>query len=175
MKNICLWIAASTAAYPISLLITFDNIPNATQTDAAIPYYYSYFYWINGWYLNSSTADSDSGYVTVLSSGAYIGLNRNGALLSMTTSTSSFNLYSLMASAAYQDYLHLFIVGNRGNTIVYSTDVTLTTTTKTIVYFNWTNLTRITFQSYYLQYGYWNVSGLGYQFAFDNINVTLFQ
>ena len=156
-------------------LITFDDVSNATKTDAALPSLYNCFYWTNGWYLNTSTTSVTSGYRQALSSGVYIVLNRNGTLMNMTTTTSSFDIYSFVGSSGYASPLHLFLQGLRSSGgVTYSRDVLVYNNTATMILLNWTNLTTVTIGSYfYNSANFQNYTGLGYQFSIDNINVSL--
>jgi hypothetical protein len=135
---------------------------------------YNCFEWINGWYLNVSVVSSTTGYRKVLSSRIYVGFNPNGTSMNMTTIYSAFNLNSFFVCAAYQNSLHLSIQGIRNNNyMIYYQDIIINTHPKTQLTFNWTNLTTINFQSYYYDTTLnQNLTGLGYQFAIDNINVT---
>ena len=156
-------------------LITFDDIVNATKSNAAMPSLYNCFNWVNGWYLNTSTISLTSGYRQALSSGSFIALNRNGTLMNITTTTSSFNMYSFVGSSGFANPLHLSLQGIRGSgTIAYNRDVLVYDTNATIVSLNWMNLTRVTIGSYYYDTAnFMNYTGLGYQFSIDNLNVTL--
>lgn len=52
----------------LNMLITFDDIANATTTDAALSHYYRCFNWTNGWYVNASGVNATTGYYRVLTS-----------------------------------------------------------------------------------------------------------
>lgn len=157
-------------------LITFDDIVNVTKSDGAIPGLYNCFNWVNGWYLNTTTVSVGSGYRRALSSGSFIALNRNGTLVNMTTTTTSFNIYSFVGSSGYANPLHLSLQGLRSSgTIAYNRDALVYNTNATIiVLLNWMNLTTLTIGSYYYDTSnFLNYTGLGYQFSIDNLNVTL--
>jgi hypothetical protein len=157
------------------MIITFDDIINGSNTENALPTLYNCFEWINAWYLNVSTVPNTSGFRRALASGVFIILNRNGTLMNMTTTTSSFNMHSFIASSGYASPLHLLMQGIRTNSaIVYQQDITVSNTSATNVTLDWFNLTTLNFQSYfYNTFTHHNQTGLGYQFAIDNFNVTL--
>ncbi|CAF0951407.1 unnamed protein product [Adineta steineri] len=144
--------------------ITFDDIPNISPTDNAIPTSYACFNWINGWYANTTTNSFvNTGYLTVLTSGQYVALNRNGTTLTINLTDKLFDIVSYFAAAAYTNSLQMIIQGSRNNTLINTTSITLNTSTRFLVQLNWTNIDNITISS--------SPSGLGNQFAIDNLVV----
>jgi hypothetical protein len=99
---------------------------------------------LNGWYVNVSVVNSTTGYRQVLSSGIYVGLNRNGTLMNIATIYSSFNLNLFIICSTYQNSLNLSIQG-----IQFNNYIIINTHPKTKLTFNWINLITINFQSYY--------------------------
>ncbi|UJR17301.1 hypothetical protein I4U23_004196 [Adineta vaga] len=157
------------------MTITFDDIINASSVQGAVPSFYRCFNWVNGWYANVTGLPTSNGFRRALVSGAYIILNRNGTSMNMTQNNSSFNVHSFVASAAYEDPLHLLLKGIRGtSTVVYQQDLLVNTSYARTITLNWFNLTTLNFQTYsYDTVYYQNVTGLGQQFSMDNLNVTL--
>jgi hypothetical protein len=158
------------------MTITFDDIMNGTSSEGPIPNSYNCLNWINGWYVNASGLSILNGYRLALVSGSYVGSNTNGSMMNISRTTSSFNVYSFVATSASQFLLQLSIQGIRGNAIVtgYTQNIFLYSTLAQTITLNWYNLTRITFQSYFSQiFPPENLMGPAYQFAFDNLIVNL--
>jgi hypothetical protein len=131
-----------------------------------MPSSYACFTWINGWYINATTnATANTGYQTVLTSGQYVALNRNGTTLTMSLANGSFDIISLWASAAYTSNLHVSMHGLRNNTVIYTTTVLVYIYIRISIQLNWTSIDTITFDSI-------PGSAPGYQFAMDNVVVT---
>ncbi|CAF1113766.1 unnamed protein product [Adineta steineri] len=144
--------------------ITFDDIPNISPIQNAIPSSYACFNWINGWYINANTnSTTNTGYQAVLTSGQYVALNRNGTTLKINLSNKLFDIISFWAASAYTTGLRISIQGSRNNTLVNATSITLHTNAASLVQLNWTNIDNITISS--------SPSGLGNQFTIDNLVV----
>ncbi|CAF1311752.1 unnamed protein product [Adineta ricciae] len=167
--------SASSPCAPGFLTITFDDIINASSVQGAVPTTYRCFNWVNGWYANVSGFAVTNGFRRALVSGAYIVLNRNGTSMNITRTNSSFHVHSFVASAAYQDPLHLLLKGIQGSsTLAYQQDLLVNTSYARTITLNWYNLTTLNYQTYsYNNASGTNSTGLGQQFSMDNLNVTL--
>ncbi|CAF3899866.1 unnamed protein product, partial [Rotaria sordida] len=154
-------------------LITFDNIPGAGRFQQSLPNGYSGFQWVNANYMNISyneQVNGWSGYSAALSSGQYVGLNKDGQMLSMIINAArSFTLKSMIVASAWNDNLILEITGKRGGSVFKSKRLTLQLQPQWIE-FNWPDLEIVNFSSYGGEPNS-DVKGKGTQFAFDNLCV----
>lgn len=124
----------------------------------------SYYEQINGW----------SGYSALLSSGQYVGLNKDGKALSMIINAArSFTLQSMTVASVWNDNLTLEITGKRGGSILKSIRLPLQLQSQWIE-LNWANLEIVHFSSYGGEPNSY-VQGNGTQFTFDNLCVEFFK
>ncbi len=130
-----------------------------------VPTNYACFNWINGWYINATTNTTvNTGYQTVLTSGQYVVLNRNGTKLTISSTNKSFEIISFWASAAYTNNLQINIQGSRNNASIYTRSISLYTNTRSSVQLDWASIDTIAINSV--------PSGIGNQFAIDNLVVV---
>jgi hypothetical protein len=156
-------------------LITFDNIPGASRFPQPFPNGYSGFQWVNANYMNVSyneQVNGWSGYSAALSSGQYVGLNKDGQMMSMIINAArSFTLKSMILASAWNGNLTLEITGKRGGSAFKSKRLTLQLQPQWIE-FNWPDLDIVNFSAYDEEPNS-DVKGRGTQFAFDNLCVEL--
>ncbi|CAF3341683.1 unnamed protein product [Rotaria socialis] len=154
-------------------LITFDNIPGAGRSQQPLPNGFSGFQWVNANYMNVSyyeEVNGWSGYSAALSSGQYVGLNKDGKMLSMIINAAkSFTLKSMIVASAWNDNLTLEITGKRGGSVFKSQRFTLQLQQQSIE-LNWPNLEIINFLSYGGEPNS-DIKGNGPEFALDNLCV----
>lgn len=120
----------------------------------------SYYEQVNGW----------SGYSAALTSGQYIGLNKDNLQLSMIiNAASSFTLKSMIVASAWNNNLTLEITGKRGGGVFKSERFTLQLEPQ-LIELNWPGLEIVHFSS---SGGIPNpdVKGQGTGFAIDNLCV----
>ena len=154
-------------------MITFDNIPNAARFQQALPNGFSGFQWVNANYMNVTyheQVNGWSGYSAALSSGEYVGLNKDGQMLAMIiNAASSFTLQSMIIASAWYNNLTLEITGKRGGSVLKSKRLTLQLQPQRVV-FDWPNLETVSFSTSGGEPNS-NVKERGTQFAFDNLCV----
>ena len=153
---------ASTAAFADTL--TFEGLvgydPNVSH--------YGDLTWNNFYLLDSSsTSLSNSGYHNGTVSGTQVAYNAFGNAASFG-STSAFTFNSGFFTGAWNDGLQIHVVGTGAT--AYSKDFVVNTASPSLVVFNWTGLTSVTFStSGGTPHGY---SGIGKHFALENITVN---
>jgi hypothetical protein len=156
-----------------SRLITFDNIPGAGRFQQSLPNGFSGFQWVNADYMNVSYHEQIngwSGYSAALSSGQYVGLNKDGQMLAMIiNAASSFTLKSMIVASAWNDNLTLEISGKRDGSVLKSKQLTLQLQPQWIE-LNWSGLETVSFSSSGGEPNS-NVKGRGTQFAVDDLCV----
>ena len=115
-----------------------------------------------------------NGYATGLSSGIFVGFNSNAQQMSMSVPVGQyFQLNSVSLSAAWRNNLTVTIKGTRANIPVYQTVINLQVASKNILStIKWAGIDTVTFDSVGgVQYP--NLNGVGTQFVFDDINITI--
>jgi hypothetical protein len=154
-------------------LITFDDLPATGYPGVLIPADYYNLTWSDVYYLTSANTPN-SGYPTALSSGQNVAYNGYGNTMSITSPSTngSFSISSFIASSAWNDNLHLAIVGQLNGTTVYNGSIILQVTSASLVTLNWLNLDTIFFTT---SGGTTNamVSAFGEEFAMDNLCINL--
>ena len=126
--------------------------------------------WINEYIIEPNNR-SDSGYITALSSGRYVGFNGNGEPMSigvgMPTLFQTFHIKSFVACAAWNTDLQLSMTGERLGVIVYNQTVILQVRSATNVVLDWNNIDNIKFET---SGGIPMPNhGPGFHFAMDNL------
>ena len=91
-------------------------------------------------------------------------LNRNGTQLTVSAINGSFDIVSFWASAAFQVSVQILAQGFYNNLSVYTQIETVFELNCTLIQLNWINIDTVTLTS--------TPSGIGYQFAIDNLIVT---
>ncbi|CAF1027283.1 unnamed protein product [Adineta steineri] len=154
-------------------LITFDNVSGAGRYSQPLPNGFSGFQWVNANYMNVSYHEEIngwSGFSTVLSSGKYIGWNKDGQKLSMIINAApSFTLKSMMLASAWNDNLTLEISGKGLGTVNKSIKLTLQLQPQWVE-LNWSHVEIVHFSSYGGEQNS-NVTRNGTEFGIDNLCV----
>jgi hypothetical protein len=91
----------------------------------------------------------ESGYVTAVSSGQYVGFNAFGNPMSIgvgiSNSLEAFSIKSFIAAAAWHNDLQLLMTGERSGVKVRNQTITLQVNSATNVVLDWRDIDKITF------------------------------
>jgi hypothetical protein len=167
-------IAASAQAQ--TKLITFDDLTdNGSGTPIANGYAgleWNYFGVVNGLTVNGVNGYTGSGYHNGVVSQDNVAYNVNGGLALFYVNTGAFNLNSAYLTAAWNDGLHVEVLGYVGDTVTYDNIYTVNTGGPTLINFNLPGVDEVDFESYggLQNFGF---NGNGDQFAMDNLSITL--
>jgi uncharacterized repeat protein (TIGR01451 family) len=153
------WTGFSATNQPIS----FDDLPGSGDQ---VPPGYHGLTWSNIYCL-SGIGYPNSGYMAGTVSPPNVAYNGYGDPASIE-STGQVNLVSAYLTAAWNDNLQVLAQGYAGDTLVYNNTYTLSSTSPTLINFNYFGVTRVTFTSFggtpNPAYG-----GGGTHFAMDNV------
>jgi len=148
-------------------VITFDDL---TGTVGAVPAGYHGLTWNNLHYQYALASGMNSGYYAGMISASNIVFNPNGTNASIASAT-PVNLVSGWLTAAWNDNLQFEAIGYNGTTVLYDNTWTLSATAPTLINFNYSGVTQVTFISSggTKHTGY---AGKGNQFVMDNLSVS---
>ncbi len=144
-------------------LITFDDL-----SDGAIANGYAGLNW-NNFYVVNSTEEPSSGYAagTVSPNNVAYNAYANEAIIS----DGSFTLNSAYLTGAWNDGLQVEVKGYNGPTLLYDNTYTLSSTTPTLINFNYVGIDSVTFDSFGGTPNP-NYNGVGEHFAMDNMTIN---
>ena len=127
-------------------VITFDDLV-ATPDGALVTNGYANLNWSNFYYVTPTLSASliDSGYVAGTVSGSNVGLNAYSRQASFSSDT-AFNFISTYVTRAWANGTTHF-AGYNGDNLLYSADISATTTTPTLATFNWSGITQVVITS----------------------------
>jgi hypothetical protein len=155
-------------------LITFDDLGEATgQEGIEIPNYYGYsgFTWTNFYVIDGiNYYGNPSGYEPGTISSNNVAYNGNGDPATIASSQ-PFSLVSADLTAAWNDALELEVQGYLSGALIYDNTYTLSSTSPTVVTFNYSGVDEVNFIS---SGGIQNSNYVysGEQFAMDNLLVV---
>jgi len=132
-------------------MIIFDDLPSAIEETRWIPPIYKGLKWTKMVYMNKSYAMATyptSGYMAAFISGSNhnIAFFNEEASISAEKANETFTLVSFTACAAWNDNLHLTIVGYRNSTQVNTHTSILLFGKPQIILLQWQNIDKIVFQ-----------------------------
>lgn len=122
--------------------ITFDDIPNISPSEGAIPSVYDGLQWINGGYLNIS-GFSGAGYPNLVLSGSDVACFTGPLTIQTLTTNKTISFNSFYAIAGWSNYVTLTIAGYHNSSQLNTTSVRLTMSPRVFVNLNWINLTKV--------------------------------
>jgi surface antigen len=133
------------------MTITFDDLPSAVKETKWIPDKYKGFNWSKIVYMERSYATEtypESGYVTAFNpdGSSHIAFFNEEATVSVKESNETFTLVSLAACTAWNDNLHLTIIGYRNSKQVNTHTSTLLFGKPQVIVLLWKNIDEITLQ-----------------------------
>lgn len=148
--------------------LNFDDLSDFSS----VPSGYGSLEWDNFTALNTSTYYiPESGYVNGMVSPNNVLFNGYGLMASISNTT-PFSLVGMYLTAAWNNNLNVDITGYNGEDQIYTYSLILNTDGPTLVTLNWTDLTRVTFNSYGgVDAG---LGGGGVQFALDDLILNAF-
>ncbi len=149
-------------------LITFDDV-----SGSVIPAGYGGVNWTNFYELdNTYSGYAGTGYRNGAVSGTHVAYNSGGAQASISaTSSLGFDLTDAFFAGAWNNHLNILANATFENGTHASKSFYVSTTGATDEFFNWVDLSSVTFISSggTPQHG---LHGAGTQFALDNVNTT---
>jgi hypothetical protein len=131
-------VMTASSAYATATTITFDDL-TPPPVGELIQNGYAGLNWSN-FYVGVGV-ELGGGYVPGTISQPNFAAN-GGGQPAYFSSTTLFSLQSMYVTKAWKEGI-THISGYSGTTLLYSTDVTSTTTTPTFITFNWNNLTKV--------------------------------
>ncbi|CAF1678853.1 unnamed protein product [Adineta ricciae] len=126
--------------------LTFDDIPNADDSQGPIPSNYGGLNWTSSSYINTSEFPS-SGYHYVCGSGVYALCFDTTLKIETPVETNTVTLNSCRMAAGWSNSTNLTITGYYSNTQLYTITVLLNTYSAVLQVFNWLGLNKIVMQA----------------------------
>lgn len=169
-KTLFTLVAVALPVVSLSAQTTLD-FEAVTCNFCPVPNGYGGVNWDNFNVLQSSTYYiNPSGYQAGTTSGTWVAYNFFGDPASVLQASTPFTLNSGQFTAAWSDALELDIAGFSGAIQTYFASYTLSATAPTLLTFNWSNLTSVTFTSSGgTDHGY---GGSGENFALDDLVIN---
>jgi len=166
-------VASIGTSFAQTEILTFDDLSWSGYYYEQIPNGYGGLQWNNFFVLNTAQELSSfgrNGEVNGVVSPPNVAFNGEGTAAFI--SDGSFNLNSAYLMAAWNDGLQVEVQGFVGATLIYDNTYTVSTLGSTLVNFNYLGVDEVNFiSSGGVPHGY--TSGLGTQFAMDNLSITL--
>ena len=135
-------IAPLTVLPPAAILITFDDLAETTD-GLPIPPGYLGLTWSNFYELDGIYYPLPSGYRAGVILPDNIAFNGNGDAAAISGGT--FSLLSAWLTAAWNDNLNVEAVGYQNGAVIYDGSWTLSTTTPTLINFNYQGVDQVLF------------------------------
>ena len=164
---------ACSATAASAITITFDELGSGLG-DTQLPSGYLGFNWSNFYYFDGTQYSAGSGYDVGTASENNVAYNGFGDPASFATQdASTFKLFDFYLTGAWRDDLEVTVTGRNAGSDVFSTTITVSTTSRTHVVLEWAGLDEVLFSS---TGGTENplLSGDGPHFAIDNIGIDEF-
>jgi hypothetical protein len=148
---------------PGTILLTFDTL-TACASGSLVPNGYGCLNWDEVGFLDGHTQSVGSGYYTSVISGDYNTFNYNGVPMSITPTTAgaTFAIDSFYATASTVNNLAVTVTGSYSGSTLYTTSLTLNTTTPQLITLNWSGVDTVLFTPSSTNW-----------FALDNMIVTM--
>lgn len=164
-------LVAFTTASQASTLITFDDIPGASNYNGHIPADYKGLSWTNLDYINPFNSGSDvanSGAGTGIVSLSYDAVSTSGVPVQIQ-SAAPFMLNSAYFAANWNDGLQVTVRGEFEGAITHTKTFTVNTAGSTREFFNWQNIDTVLITA---TGGTFHTHNNGTSFAMDNLIIS---
>jgi hypothetical protein len=144
-------------------LLTFDAL-SACAGGSLVPNGYGCLNWTKVSFLDGHAQANGSGYYNSVVSGDYNTYNYGGVPMSITSMTTgtTFTINSFYATASTVNNLVVIVTGSYLNSTLYTSSLTLNTSTPQLVTLNWSGVDKVLFTP----------TGTNW-FALDNLIVTV--